>query len=58
MKINQCQFCGSPNVSRDRYVGTSFIILAFLTLGGVLLGIPWLPVKVTCKACGVEYIAS
>lgn len=58
MKINQCQFCDSRNVSRDRYVGTSFIILAFVTFGMVLIGIPWLPVKVTCKDCGVEYIAS
>ncbi len=58
MKINQCQYCDSENVTRDRYVGTSFIILAFLTLGFVVVGIPWLPVKVRCRDCGVEYIAS
>jgi len=58
MKINRCQFCDSSDVSRDRYVGTSFIVMTFLTLGMTLIGIPWLPIKVTCSSCGVEYLAS
>ena len=57
MKINQCQFCDSDNVKRDRYVGTSFVILVFLTFGLVILGIPWLPVTVRCLDCDVQYIA-
>jgi hypothetical protein len=58
MKINRCQFCDGHNVSRDRYVGVSFIVLTILSAGVILLGIPWLPVKVLCRDCGVEYIAS
>ena len=40
MKINECQFCDSKNVTRDRYVGTSFIVMTVLTLGLTLIGIP------------------
>jgi len=58
MKINQCQFCDSPDIRRDRYVGVSFVIMTILTFGLTLIGIPWLPVKVMCMACGVEYLAS
>lgn len=57
MKTNRCQFCDSPEVTRGRYIGVAFMILLFLTLGGVLLGFPWLAVTVTCRACGVQYIA-
>jgi len=58
MKINQCQFCDSKDINRDRYVGRSFIILSFLTLGFIFLGIPWLPVTVECRNCRTMYIAS
>ena len=58
MKINQCQFCDSERIVRGRYVGASFVIPLILTLGLVIIGIPWLPVTVLCRDCGVQYIAS
>lgn len=58
MKINCCEYCDSPNVRRDRYVGASFLLTVILTVGMGLVLVPFLPVTVSCKDCGVEYIAS
>ncbi len=57
MKINQCHFCDSTNVERERYTGWAFWSVLVLSLGLALILIPLLPVTVDCKDCGVMYIA-
>jgi hypothetical protein len=58
VKVNRCHFCDSKNIFRDRYAGLSFFLMAVLTLGIALIGIPWLPVSVHCRDCDTTYIAS
>ncbi len=58
MKINCCEYCDSGNVKRDRYIGASFIVTLVLTAGLGLIAVPFLPVTVSCRDCGAEYIAS
>ena len=58
MRTNRCQFCDSTSVVRGRYMGFSYVLFLFLSLGVYFFAMPFLPVTVRCLDCKVEYIAS
>ncbi|MBI2303905.1 MAG: hypothetical protein HYU86_04055 [Chloroflexi bacterium] len=56
MVISYCPKCESKNIALGRYLGTSFWVLAMLTLGSYLLALPFMPLQIRCRHCGTKAI--